>query len=104
MKIIKTINQLNNINSDNYIIFKHSNTCGISLHAYDQITEFLALNKIDTYMVIVQDNRDLSDFISKKYGIKHESPQVILIKNGAVEDTKSHYDITLNYLISRSKQ
>ena len=97
MKNINTIDEykkqitLNNI----YLVFKHSNKCEVSKVVYKRLQDALdnkTLN-ISIFMLVVQDSRELSDFIEKETKIKHETPQIILFKDGKVIYTESHYKI-----------
>ncbi len=75
------------------LIFKHSLTCPISIGAYGRIVEGLEKNTISypIYIVIVQKNRDLSSEIAREFNVVHQSPQIILVKDG-----KAVYDDSYN--------
>lgn len=49
-----------------FFVLKHSETCPISANAYDQFNKFLYERDMDGYYLIVQQERDLSDYIAKK--------------------------------------
>ena len=72
------------------VIFKHSLTCPISAAAYDQMAEFDG----EVALVEVQRARDLSGEIENRLGVTHESPQVIILRNGQVAWNASHFKIT----------
>lgn len=72
------------------IIFKHSTTCPISAGAYREMEKFDG----EVTLVEVQSARALSQEIEKKTGIRHESPQVIILDNGKVVWNASHWKIT----------
>jgi bacillithiol system protein YtxJ len=72
------------------VLFKHSVTCPISSGVYHEVSEVEA----DVNIVIVQKARDVSNVIAGKTGIRHESPQAIVLKNGKPVYHASHYDIT----------
>jgi bacillithiol system protein YtxJ len=72
------------------VIFKHSLTCPISASAYDQMTEFEG----EVALVEVQRSRGLSTEIENRLGVAHESPQVIVLRNGQVVWNASHFRIT----------
>ena len=74
------------------IIFKHSLTCPISATAYDQMAEFDG----EVALVEVQRARELSRAIEHRLGVAHESPQVIVLRNGQVAWNASHFKITLD--------
>ena len=72
------------------VLFKHSVTCPISTGVYTEVSEV----ESDVNLVIVQKARDISNAIANKTGIRHESPQAIVLKNGKPVYHASHYDIT----------
>jgi bacillithiol system protein YtxJ len=78
------------------LIFKHSRTCGISCEAYDVLHEHLADAPADaSYNVItVQSHRMVSDEAEARLGVRHETPQVILLRNGVPVWNASHWRIT----------
>jgi monothiol bacilliredoxin len=72
------------------ILFKHSTTCPISASAYRQMSQVSG----DVSLVVVQRARDVSKEIEARTGIRHESPQAIVLRNGEAVWTASHFDIT----------
>lgn len=81
------------------IIFKHSTRCPISRRAKDEMDAFLKNNEgeLEYEFVDVIDNRQRSNEIEEIYGIRHESPQVIILDDsGSVTWKASHRDITEN--------
>lgn len=79
------------------LLFKHSTTCPISGEAYEQYQTFLKnadQNTVHAYLIKVIENRELSNQVEADTQIKHESPQIFLIKNKEVAWHTSHSDIT----------
>jgi bacillithiol system protein YtxJ len=72
------------------VLFKHSLTCPISAGVYQEISKADA----DVNLIVVQNARNLSHQVAERTGIRHESPQAIVLKNGEVVYHASHYDIT----------
>ena len=72
------------------VIFKHSLTCPISAAAYDQMERF----DREVTLIEVQRARELSKEIENRLGVAHESPQVIVLRNGQVVWDASHFSIT----------
>lgn len=72
------------------VIFKHSLTCPISAAAYDQMARFDG----EVALVEVQMARELSREIENRLGVAHQSPQVIVLRNGQVVWNASHFDVT----------
>lgn len=90
-------------NSDTVVIFKHSTTCPMSASAYSELSDV----NHDIMLVEVQRARDLSKEIERRMGVKHESPQVIVLKKGQVVWNASHFQIKrerLNEAIMALKQ
>jgi bacillithiol system protein YtxJ len=78
------------------LIFKHSATCGISAQAYDEIDALLAGPSLyaDLYLVDVWQGRPISNAIASRLRTSHESPQVLLIHDGSVRWSASHFRVT----------
>jgi bacillithiol system protein YtxJ len=77
------------------VIFKHSTQCDISGAVYDEVNRFLAsTTDVTGALVFVIERRDVSDAIADSLGIRHASPQVIVIKNGKPKWSASHWSIT----------
>lgn len=72
------------------IIFKHSTTCPISAAAHKQMSRVGA----EVSLVVVQRARDVSNEVASRTGVRHESPQVMVLKSGKVVWSASHFDIT----------
>lgn len=71
------------------VVFKHSNMCPISSAAYREMQKLDA----EVSMVDVNSSRNISEEFAKLTGIKHESPQVIVMRNGNAVWNASHYDV-----------
>jgi bacillithiol system protein YtxJ len=71
------------------VIFKHSTTCPISARAYHQMERFEG--EVD--LVEIQKARELSREIQDRTGVEHETPQVIVLRNGQVVWNASHWKI-----------
>ena len=72
------------------VLFKHSVTCPISAGVYHEVSEVEA----DVNLVIMQHARDISNEIAEKTGIRHESPQAIVLKDGKPVYHASHDSVT----------
>mgnify|MGYP002651271443 CR=1 FL=1 len=71
------------------VIFKHSNSCGISADLFHQVASIDG----DVHLVVVQERRDISDKIAELTGIRHASPQAFVISEGNPVYQSSHYGI-----------
>lgn len=72
------------------VLFKHSLTCPISAGVHQEISGADA----DVYIIVMQNARGVSNEIAERTGIRHESPQAIVLKNGKPVYSASHYDVT----------
>ncbi len=86
-------------------IFKHSTRCSISATALDRFERNFAksedLKGLKFYYLDLIAHRDVSNKIATEFGVEHESPQLILIKNGEVTFTESHYGIDFNAVLEQ---
>lgn len=81
------------------LIFKHSTRCSISRFALKQFeNEFDLHDKIDAYFLDLLEFRAISNEIASRFGIMHQSPQLLLIKEGKVLYDASHSDIQADEL------
>lgn len=82
--------------TDGVVFFKHSETCGVSaaaLRTFEAAWDNDAPLGIAPYLVSVQDTRDVSNYLAQKYGVQHESPQLLLIQDGQCTLHASHENI-----------
>lgn len=79
-------------------LFKHSLTCGTSSWAFKQFRRFVADRPADETgrfaMLPVQSARAVSDALASTTGVRHESPQVLLLRGSRVLWHTSHWQIT----------
>lgn len=71
------------------VIFKHSTACGISSAAYKEMEKFDG----QVNLLEVQSARDVSRELADLTGIRHETPQVIVLKDGKAVWNASHFDV-----------
>ena len=73
------------------LIFKHSTTCGISSMVLKMFNgSFDPSLDCDLYFLPIQSHRELSNAIAEKFGVRHESPQLLILKDGKVSFHTSH--------------
>ncbi len=79
------------------LIFKHSTRCGVSRMALKNFERDYDIDKTDLelYFLDILKYRELSNEVSEKFGVHHQSPQVLLIKNKSVIYHDSHYQISV---------
>ncbi len=77
------------------VLFKHSTRCGISSMALDRLNSNsdLPSSEADFYYLDLLRFRPISNIISEKLSIQHESPQIILMRNGEITYHDSHNGI-----------
>jgi len=73
-------------------VLKHSTTCPVSATAYREFDVFTT--DIPKYFLRIQDNRPISAEIESDLGIRHESPQLFLLKDGKALWQATHYAIS----------
>ncbi len=78
------------------LLYKHSRSCGTSHEALDELQAHLAEAPRDaTYAIVtVQGQRDLSDAITECFQLRHETPQAILVRDGQMVWSASHFRVT----------
>ncbi len=84
------------------IIFKHSTRCSISMMAKRRFElDWASLpNDISLYFLDLIKYRELSTQIANNFKVHHESPQLLLIKDGECILDQSHGDISVEETIS----
>lgn len=93
---LNAMEQLETIKSKSFerpqIIFKHSTRCGISRMVKKQFEADYGIseNQADLYYLDLLNYRPISNEIANTFGVYHESPQLLIIKNGAVTTHNSH--------------
>ncbi|MBP6182674.1 bacillithiol system redox-active protein YtxJ [Flavobacterium sp.] len=99
------LGQLNEIifisNEKPVVIFKHSTRCSVSRMALKQFeNEFDSSDKVTPYFLDLIAHRDISNAIADQFGVIHQSPQLIVIKDGKAIYNVSHSDIDAEELRS----
>lgn len=78
------------------LIFKHSTRCSISTMAKGRLEREWNLENVDPWYLDLITYRSVSNMIEKRFNVKHESPQAILIDKGQVSYHASHNSISVN--------
>lgn len=87
------------------LLFKHSTSCSISSMSLDRLLRNWKpedSDKITPYYLDLLTYRNLSNLVAERFGIPHESPQVLLIQNGKVTYHESHYGISYAEIMNQS--
>ncbi len=81
------------------VLFKHSTRCPISGAAYREMEKFTAEHPdVPCGIVLVVEDRPLSQHITEVTGVPHQSPQALVLSCGKVACHVSHYTITCRQL------
>lgn len=78
------------------VIFKHSTRCSISSMAKSRLDRSNAPAGADFYYLDLIAYRSLSNKIAEEFSVHHESPQILLIKNGECVYDESHSGISMD--------
>ncbi len=78
------------------VLFKHSMTCPISASAASQVAGLGAEGDPPVYRIVVQTARAVSYEAERLLGVRHESPQVIVVKDGEARFHASHFGVQLD--------
>ena len=103
-KILKELKQLDDIVEESYqkpvVLFKHSISCGISAMAKYQLEMDWDFDSDDLsfYYLDLINHREVSNEIADRLGVIHQSPQIILLKNGKPSFNTSHHAISIDGL------
>jgi thioredoxin 1 len=82
------------------LLFKHSRHCGVSCEALDELQSHIdgAPLGVTYRMITVQTHRPVSDAVAERLGLRHETPQAILLRDGRIVWNASHFRITASQL------
>ena len=101
---LTTVGQLEEIEKQSYetpvLIFKHSTRCSISSMAKFRLEDdwdFPETELVPYYLDLIA-FRKISAEIADRFSVHHESPQVLLIRNGSCTYDASHLDISVGEL------
>lgn len=93
-------------NEHDVLIFKHSTRCSISSTALSRMERAWKPNEmgqiLPCYLDLIK-YRDISNQIATTFAVPHESPQVLLIRNGKCVFNASHLDISYDEVMGKTK-
>lgn len=102
---LDTLVLLEELNAKSFItpqvIFKHSTRCSISKMVLNRFNNASDFGNADYYLLLVVEQRNISNTVEQIFSIKHESPQVLLIKNGNCIFSESHNAITIDDILEQ---
>lgn len=82
------------------ILFKHSTRCSISRFALKQFENDYDFSKeqLEPFFLDLLNHRNISNEIAKRFDIEHQSPQMIVLKDGVAVFSSTHSDIEAGIL------
>lgn len=86
------------------LIFKHSTRCSISSMAKNRLDRSVVPVGIDFHYLDLIAHRSISNSIAEIFKVAHESPQVLLIKNGECVYDESHSGISMDEIMEQVTQ
>jgi bacillithiol system protein YtxJ len=84
------------------VIFKHSTRCSISSVALQRLQKATQPEGLDFYFLDLLAHRPISNKIVETFKVHHESPQVLVIKNGECVFDESHLGISMNDIVKQA--
>ncbi len=84
------------------VIFKHSTRCSISAVALSRLQKSEQSSDVDFYFLDLIAHRNLSNKVAEVFGVHHESPQVLVIRNGACVYDESHMGISMSEILEQA--
>ncbi len=84
------------------VIFKHSTRCSISSVAWQRLQKASQPEGMDFYFLDLLVHRSISNKIVETFKVHHESPQVLVIKNGECIFDESHLGISMNDILKQA--
>jgi len=99
-QVLHSLEQIQSIQEESVdtpcLIFKHSTSCSISISAKMRLERDWAFTteELKPYYLDVLSNRTTSKAIAEVFSTPHETPQVLLIRNGHCTYDASHYDVS----------
>jgi bacillithiol system protein YtxJ len=84
------------------VIYKHSTRCATSQLVRSRLERTEAPQDIDFYFLDLIAHRSLSDKIAEDFDVWHESPQILVIRNGKSVYDDSHLGISMKDILAHS--
>jgi bacillithiol system protein YtxJ len=82
------------------LLYKHSLTCGSSLYAIEQIHALAERTTVPIGLIPVQTARPASNEVASRFGVRHESPQVLVVQGGRVLWHTSHSGVRTDRILA----
>jgi bacillithiol system protein YtxJ len=102
---LETLEQLRLLSEASFqepqIIFKHSTRCSISGMVFNRLNKEEKPAHTDFYYLDLIAHRDVSNEIAQHFHVTHQSPQVLIIKNGECVYNESHHAIMMDEIVEQ---
>ena len=85
------------------VIFKYSNRCYLSSVVFDRLQKDCCPEQIDFYFLDLIAYRSISNKVSELFDVTHQSPQILLIKDGECVFNESHSEICLEEILEHAQ-
>lgn len=101
---IDEIEKLSHTAPRGVLIFKHSTRCAISSMALNRFMRGWDIEdeQLPVYYLDLIRYREVSNQVSERFGVIHQSPQVLLIKNGTCIYDASHNAISPSRVVEQT--
>ncbi|MBS1645607.1 MAG: bacillithiol system redox-active protein YtxJ [Bacteroidetes bacterium] len=83
------------------VIFKHSTRCSISSMAKQRLERAEPAAGVNFYYLDLLKHRDISNKIAEEFSVVHQSPQVLLLRNGACVYEETHSGINMDEIAAQ---
>jgi len=104
--ILNDYNQVQNLVEASHLkpqaIFKHSTRCSISVMAKSRLERSEFPEQIQFHYLDLLQYRDISNKIAEQFGVHHQSPQILLIKNGECIFEETHSAISMDEIVEQA--
>lgn len=96
---LENIDQLNTIVEASFLkpqlIFKHSTRCSVSRFVLNQFKSSYSFSEVDftAYFLDLLSYREISNVVAHQFDVVHQSPQLLIIKNGKAVAHASHENV-----------
>ena len=86
------------------VIFKYSNRCYLSEVVFHRLQKDCCPEQMDFYFLDLVAYRNISDKVSETFHVAHQSPQILLIRDGECKFDESHSEISLDEIIEHAAE
>ncbi|MBC7935085.1 MAG: bacillithiol system redox-active protein YtxJ [Rhizobacter sp.] len=103
---LNDVAQLEGIKTNSFqqpqVIFKHSTRCSISGMAKSRLERSDVPKGVDFFFLDLIANRNISNKIAEDFFVEHESPQILVIRNGECVYDESHSGISMDEIVEQA--